>query len=119
MTRIYGLAAALVAASVVAASASSMSLATLKGTVGPGFTISLKSSSGAAVKTLKHGPYTFVVSDKSSSHNFFLKGPGVSKAITSIGGTGTKTVTVTLKPGTYKFMCQAHPTSMFGSFRVT
>ena len=37
-----------------------------------------------------------VVADRSSSHNFHLTGPGVN-VTTSIGGTGTKTFTVTLK----------------------
>jgi hypothetical protein len=46
------------------------------GTVGPGFTISLKSTTGKKLSTLKAGKYMFVVSDKSSIHNFTVKGPG-------------------------------------------
>jgi hypothetical protein len=51
------------------------------------------------VKTLKAGTYKFVVTDKASIHNFVLEGPGVSRAITSVPFTGTKTVTVKLRKG--------------------
>ena len=90
----------------------------LVGTAGPGFTITVKKA-GAAVKTLKAGTYTLVVHDLSSEHNFHLTGPGVNKT-TSIGGTGTKTWTVKLKKGTYKFQCDVHAfDGMKGTFRVT
>ena len=39
------------------------------GTVGPGYTISLKKA-GKKVTTLKAGKYTFVITDKASIHNF-------------------------------------------------
>jgi plastocyanin len=90
---------------------------TLQGTVGPGFTISLKQN-GKAVKTLKAGTYQIVVADKSSIHNFHLTGPGVNKS-TSVGATGSKTWSVTLKKGTYKFVCDPHASFMKGSFTVT
>ena len=105
--------AALVAAGVGAAAPPK-----LIGTVGPGFTISLKQG-GKLVKTLKAGTYTIVVSDKASIHDFHLKGPGVNKVITDVGFTGTKTVTVTLKKGTYPYFCDPHATTMHGSFKVT
>jgi hypothetical protein len=56
--------------------------------------------------------------DRSSEHNFRLRGP-VSRMITSISATGTKTVTVTLtlKPGRYTYVCDPHA-DMIGSFRV-
>jgi plastocyanin len=88
----------------------------LNGTVGPGETIVLKKGS-ARVATLKRGRYTIVVSDRSREHNFHLRGP-VSKMITSISGTGTKTVTVNLKPGRYTYVCDPHAGDMIGSFRV-
>ena len=88
----------------------------LRGAVGPGETITLKKGS-ARVATLKRGRYTIVVSDRSAEHNFHLRGP-VSKMITSISGTGTKTVTVTLKPGRYTYVCDPHAGDMRGSFRV-
>ena len=87
------------------------------GTVGPGFTITLKQG-GKKVSTLKAGSYKIVVADKSNIHDFHLTGPGVNKA-TSVGGTGTKTWTVTLKKGTYKFVCDPHASIMKGSFKVT
>src|SRR5262249_47245316 len=91
----------------------------LNGTVGPGFTISLKSAVGKRVTAVGPGTYTFVVADKSGIHNFHLSGPGVNKALTTIGGTGTKTVTLALKAGTYRYYCEAHPTIMKGSFKVS
>jgi hypothetical protein len=89
----------------------------LAGTTGPGFTITLKKA-GKKVKILKAGRYTITVSDKSSSHNFVLKGPGVSKQITSVGFVGTKTATVTLKKGKYTYYCTPHRSSMNGAFTV-
>jgi plastocyanin len=92
---------------------------TLTGTVGPGFTITLKKA-GVKVKTLKRGTYKFVVSDKSSIHNFHLKGPkGYSKQLTTVAYTGTKTYTITLTPGVWRYVCDPHSTTMKGSFTVT
>ena len=89
----------------------------LTGTVGPGFTITLKKGTTKVTK-LKRGKYTFVIRDKSNIHNFDLKGP-VSKKITSVSFVGTKTVTLTLKPGKYTYVCDPHASSMRGSFKVT
>jgi plastocyanin len=88
----------------------------LLGTVGPGFTISLKQN-GKLVKTLKASRYTFLISDKANIHDFHLRGPGLSRVITGVGFTGTKTVTIALMRGTYNYMCDVHP-SMHGSFKV-
>lgn len=89
---------------------------TLYGTVGPGFTITLKDARGTKVRQLKAGAVKLVVRDKAKIHNFRLKGPGVSKW-TTLPFVGTKTWTVTLRPGTYSFVCDPHPT-MVGSFKV-
>jgi plastocyanin len=89
----------------------------LTGTVGPGFTITLKKGTTKVTK-LKPGAYTITVNDKSSIHNFHLTGPGVNKK-TSVSATGTKKWTVTLKKGTYKFVCDPHATTMKGSFKVS
>jgi plastocyanin len=89
----------------------------LTGTVGPGFTITLKKGT-TKVSKLKAGRYTFVIRDKSSIHNFHLKGP-VSKMFTSVSFSGTKTVTLRLKPGKYTYVCDPHASSMRGSFRVS
>jgi plastocyanin len=91
----------------------------LTGTTGPGFTISVKRN-GVKVRSVKAGKYTLVVADRSGSHNFRIKGPGLNRAVTSVGFTGTKTVTVTLRAGTYTFQCDPHAsTGMKGTFRVT
>ncbi len=89
---------------------------TLNGAVGPGFTITLKKGT-AKVTKLPHGTYVIKISDKSNIHNFRLKGPGVNKT-TSVGGTGNSTWKVTLKPGTYTYVCDPHATIMKGSFKV-
>jgi len=101
----------------VAVPASAMSAKKLQGTVGPGFTITLKSG-GKKVKTLKAGKYTITVSDKSDIHNFHLKGPGLNKQITSVAFQGTKSYTATLKKGKYTFVCDPHASIMKGSFIV-
>jgi hypothetical protein len=54
----------------VVGGASSMALPKLYGTVGPGFTISLKKGvRRTPVRTLKAGRYIFVIADKASIHN--------------------------------------------------
>lgn len=73
----------------------------LKGSVGPGHTISLKKS-GAAVHRLKHGKYILKVRDRSSKLNFHLKGPTVNKK-TGISFTGKKTWKIRVRAGTYKY----------------
>jgi hypothetical protein len=90
----------------------------LTGTVGPGFTIALQQGS-RAVRLLKPGRYSIVVADKSNIHNFHLEGPGLNKVITNVDFVGTKTVLVTLRKGTYTFVCDPHLTTMKGSFRVS
>jgi plastocyanin len=109
------LAAALMAVSVAVASASTTATK-LVGTDGPNFTITL-TKGGAKVRTLKPGRYSILIRDKSNIHNFHLTGPGLNK-LTSVGFVGNKTWTVTLKKGTYKFICDPHASIMKGSFKV-
>jgi plastocyanin len=94
----------------------------LIGTVGPGFTITLKKGA-AKVKTLKAGKYTFVITDKASIHDFTIErekgGPKIEKTLTGTSFQGKKTVTVTLKKGNWKFYCSIHEPQMFGFFKVT
>ncbi len=90
---------------------------TLKGTVGPGFTITL-TMNGKKVSKLKAGAYVVVVADRSAIHDFHLTGPGVDKK-TSIAGQGTFTWKVTLKKGTYTYVCDPHHQFMHGSFTVS
>jgi uncharacterized protein (DUF2141 family) len=110
-----------VAAAILVAGASATQSATpvLTGTVGPGYTITLKRGT-KAVKTLKAGTYKLVIHDKSSIHGWSLDGPhGFAKDISPVPGTGTKTVTLKLKAGGYKFYCPAHESVMFGHFKAT
>lgn len=90
----------------------------LRGTVGPGFTITLKTAQGTLVKKLKPGTYTIRIRDLSPIHNFHLFGPGVNK-LTSVQNTGSVTWTVRLKPGVYRYRCDPHRTIMHGSFSVS
>ena len=88
------------------------------GTVGPGFTISLKFG-GKTVTKLRAGvPYRFVVNDRSSIHNFRLRGPGINRELTSVPFTGTKSAVIRLRKGSYTFICDPHASVMHGSFRV-
>jgi plastocyanin len=84
----------------------------LSGSVGPGFVISM------GKRTVAHGKFRITINDKSSSHNFHLKGPGINKK-TSVGGTGITVWLVTLKKGTYRFQCDPHASTMKGTLRVT
>ena len=84
----------------------------LTATDGPGFTISM------SAKTVKHGVYKITVRDRSSIHNFHLIGPGVNKK-TAVAAVKTVTWTLTLKKGTYRFICDPHATVMKGVLKVT
>jgi hypothetical protein len=90
----------------------------LRGTVGPGFTITLKTAQGKLVKRLKPGTYTIRIRDLSPIHNFHLFGAGVNK-LTSVQNTGNATWTVRLKRGTYRYRCDPHRTIMHGSFTIS
>jgi plastocyanin len=118
MRLICTLAAAGAVALLATAPAVPMSHPKLIGTVGPGFTITLKKN-GKRVRAVKPGMYTFVVSDKSGIHNFEIEGPRLDRAITTVGATGTKTVTLRLRRGTYKYYCAPHESTMHGSFKVS
>jgi hypothetical protein len=117
--------AILVAVALAAAGAAfsrSSSTPTLKGVVGPGFTISLKKG-GKKVKTLKAGKYKIVVSDKGNIHDFTLERerpskPKLEKTITSVAFTGSKTITWTLKPGSWRAYCSVHEAEMHQDFKV-
>jgi len=89
----------------------------LVATVGPGALIRLASPTGARVTTLRRGRYTITVRDRSRQHNFHLVGPGVNKR-TSVARTGTTTWRVTLRAGTYRFVCDPHARAMRGRVRV-
>lgn len=86
-------------------------------TVGPGFTIGLKTAAGKRVTVLRRGGYTIVLRDRSGSHNAHLRGAGVNRA-TGVSFVGTQTVRVTLRAGTLSFVCDPHASSMRGSARI-
>ncbi len=88
---------------------------TLQALVGPGFNISLKDANGATVRHLDPGTYDVHVVDQGIEHNFHLSGPNVDEA-TSVDDTGEVTWTVTFIDGTYTFVCDAHVSTMKGSF---
>jgi plastocyanin len=79
--------------------------------------ISLKQGT-KKVSHLRPGKYVIVVRDTASDHNFHLSGPGVNKS-TSVGANGTFRWTVTLKKGSYTFVCDPHASFMKGSFTVS
>ena len=114
-------AAALAVAGVAMGSHSSTP--TLKGVVGPGYSVSL-TKGGKKVKSLRAGTYKIVVSDKSSFHNTVLERekpskPKVEKDITGTGFTGSKTVKMKLTPGSWRFYCSVHESQMHQDFKVT
>lgn len=112
-------AGALLAALAMAAPASAQGATPkLAATVGPGFTIALKTAGGKNVTALEPGSYAITVRDRSRSHDFRLRGPGVNKIISSVGAVGTRTVTVRLPAGRYQFLCQPHAAAMRGTFSV-
>jgi plastocyanin len=95
---------------------------TLKGVVGPGYSIKL-AKNGVKVTSLKTGFYRFVITDKSSFHNFTIereKPVKIEKHLSTTAFTGTtKGIVVNLKPGKWKYYCSVHESQMFGFFKVT
>ena len=104
--------AAALAVAPASAASGHRGLPVLKGSVGPGFEISISDHSVPA------GRYKLVVNDKGTIHNFHIFGDGVDKA-TSIPLTGKTKFKVKLKVGTYQIQCDQHSTSMFTTLTVT
>lgn len=91
---------------------------TLRGTVGPGFTINL-TLAGKKLTELKRGVrYRLVVADRSSIHDFHLTGPGLDRVITTVEFTGTTSLVFTARKGSYRYFCDPHASFMHGGFRV-
>jgi hypothetical protein len=94
---------------------------TLKGVVGPGYSIKL-TMNGKKVKSLKAGKYKVAITDKSDFHNFKVeweKGGHFEKQITTTPFTGSKSVVITLKPGSWRAYCSVHESQMHTDFKVT
>jgi len=89
-------------------------------TSGPGFTITLKTSAGKTVKSMKTGTYTVVVRDRGTIHDAHLIAPGFDRRTQPLTYTGTQTWKVKLaKPGTLRFLCDPHALQgMKGSARL-
>ncbi|CAN5228551.1 hypothetical protein BH20ACT13_BH20ACT13_06250 [soil metagenome] len=84
----------------------------LKGTVGPGFDISVDQTS------VTPGSYELEVEDLSDIHNFHLTGPGGVDVTTDVAEEGTESFTVELEAGTYSFVCDPHAGQMNGTIEV-
>ena len=79
--------------------------------------ISLKTSSGAKVKTLVAKKFKLTVSDSSNKQNFHLTGPGVNKK-TGVAAKTKATWTLTLKAGKYTYKSDKNR-RLKGTFQVT
>lgn len=86
--------------------------------VGPDVAITLVNADASPVAAIDQGTYTIDVDDLSQDHEFHLVGPGVNRA-TGTPFVGRETWTVTLRPGTYTFVCDPHHEVMFARFTVT
>jgi Tol biopolymer transport system component len=91
----------------------------LYASVGPGFTITLRSKARRPVKTLVEGRYDVRISDRSRHHSFHVVGQnGKFQPRSTVHGVSRVVQRWDLKPGTYRFFCDAHPRKMHGRFRV-
>ena len=90
---------------------------TLVGVVGPSMVITLNNPDGTSVRQLDPGTYTVSIDDRAIDHNFHLFGPGVEQK-TEIEAVGPETWSVQVVDGTYNFRCDAHISTMKGSFTV-
>src|SRR5262245_13849887 len=109
----------LAAAVVPSTAAPAQSATTLKATVGTGSTITLKTSAGRTVKSLRSGSYVIVVRDRSKRHNFHLIGPtNELNRATGVKFVGSQTWRLTLTKGRYRFLSDTRQAMMNGTFRV-
>jgi plastocyanin len=89
-------------------------------TAGPAQVITLKTSAGKAVKTMKLGTYTMVVRDRGRIHNAHVTAPGYNRKTSPLTYTGTQTWRVKLaKIGKLRFLCDPHASvGMKGSAKI-
>ncbi len=109
--------ASLVALAIAGIAVAATSPTVLFGSVGPGFSITLRDAQGNAVTRVEPGEFQIEVDDKSEEHNFHLSGPGVDVS-TEVAGVGKQTFNVTLANGRYTFVCDPHSLQMRGAFNV-
>ena len=117
----WSLLLAAIAATALASTGSGSAAAakTVNGTVGPGFTIGLTMQSKQVTRLKAGVSYRFVISDRSSDHNFHLTGPRLNRELTAVGYTGTRSFLLKLQKGTYRFFCDPHADFMRGRFLVS
>ena len=89
----------------------------LLATVGPKATISLRSATGAVLRSVKAGTYAIVVRDRSAVHNFHLVGKGVNRR-SGLAAVATTTWTVKLQAGLLRFYSDKAPKTVKGSITV-
>jgi plastocyanin len=88
-------------------------------TAGPTQVITLKTSAGKTVKTMKLGTYSMTVRDRSRFHNAHVRAPGFNRE-TTLAFLGTQRWKVKLaKVGTLRFLCDPHASAgMRGSVKI-
>ena len=111
MLRTTALASLVVAGALLAVMPAAAATPTFKGTVGPGFTITMASKPKSAGKDQARRR-------RQVEHSQLPPHRAGVNVKTSVGAVGSKTFTVTLKKGTYKFVCDPHASSMHGTFTV-
>jgi hypothetical protein len=77
----------------------------IRGSVGPGFDISVSRHRAQPRR------FTLIVRDRSSMHNWHIRGPGVDRR-TGVPFTGRREWTVRLRQGTYRIVCDPHSSTM-------
>jgi len=78
----------------------------IRGSVGPGFTISVSRHQAPP------GRYRLIVRDMGSGHNWHIRGPGDVNRRTGVPFTGRREFTVRLRVGTYRIVCDPHSSQM-------
>jgi hypothetical protein len=91
---------------------------TYYGTVGPTKVITLKNAAGTIVRRVPRGTHTFVIRDRSASHDFHLRGGGIHK-LTGVAFVGRRTWSgLRIRAGvTYTYWCQPHASTMTRTFK--
>jgi plastocyanin len=89
-------------------------------TSGPGFTITLKTTAGKTVRSMKTGTYRVVVRDRGRIHDAHVIAPGYNRRTSPLTYTGTQTWRVKLgRAGTFRFLCDPHAANgMKGSAKI-
>jgi hypothetical protein len=91
----------------------------LNGRVGPGRTISLKTTAGAVVTSVPAATYEIAVRDSTRKDNFHLLGSGVNR-LTGVKFRGSRTWTVAFRAGQkYTIRSDAHPKLLRRTFTVS